>query len=314
MGTDTCGSIRYPSAHNSLVGVRPTLGLSSRSGIVPLALSQDVGGPLAKTVTDAAIVLDATVGADPADPVTSRAAGRIPSTYTASLNADALRGARLGVVERLFGDAPEDQRVGSVVRTAIEAMEQHGAKTIRVTSAEVPSDGDGVSIIRHEFASNLNDYLRRTPKAPVRTHDEVVDRHLVIPALEPTFKRDAPSTDTDEYRATVAKHDGQRAALVRLMDDEQVSALVYPTLRRTAVKIGEPQSGGNGAASAATGPPAITVPAGFADDGMPVGVEFLGRPFTEPQLLAIAYALEQATHRRRPPGPTPSVDSRKGWN
>jgi amidase len=314
MGTDTCGSIRYPSAHNSLVGLRPTLGLSSRSGIVPLALSQDVGGPLAKTVTDVAIVLDATVGADPADPVTSGSAGRIPPTYTASLNAGALNGARLGVLLRLFGDAPEDQRVGSVVRTAIEAMEQHGAKTVRVTSSDVPSDADGVSIIRHEFASNLNDYLRRTPKAPVRTHDEVVERHLVIPALEQTFTRDAPSTDTDDYRAIVAKHDGQRAALIRLMDDEQVSALVYPTLRRTAAKIGEPQSGGNCAASAATGLPAITVPAGFADDGMPVGVEFLGRPYAEPQLLAIAYAFEQATHRRRPPLLTPSVDSKKGWN
>jgi amidase len=307
MGTDTCGSIRYPSAHNSLVGLRPTLGLSSRTGIVPLALSQDVGGPLAKTVTDVAIVLDATVGADPADPVTTGAATRIPATYAASLDGGALRTARLGVLVPLFGAAPEDQRAASVVRTALEAMEQHGATLVSVTSADVPSDADGVSIIRHEFASNVNEYLRRMPKARVRTHDDIVDRHLVIPALEQTFKRDAVSTDTDEYRAIVAKHQGQRAALVRLMDDQRVAALVYPTLRRTAAKIGEPQAGGNCAASAATGLPAITVPAGFADDGMPVGVEFLGRPFAEPQLLALAFAFEQATHRRRPPPLTPSL-------
>jgi len=270
-------------------------------------LSQDVGGPLAKTVTDVAIVLDATVGADPDDPVTSGAVGRIPASYAASLDSGALRNARLGVLVPLFGAAPEDQRAGSVVRTAIEAMEQRGATLVPVTSADVPSEADGVSIIRHEFASNLNDYLRRTPRARVRNHDEILDRHLVIPALEQTFKRDAPSTDTDEYRAIVAKHQSQRAALVRLMDDQRVAALVYPTLRRTAAKIGEPQSGGNCAASAATGLPAITVPAGFADDGMPVGVEFLGRPFAEPQLLALAFAFEQATHRRRPPPLTPTV-------
>ena len=105
----------------------------------------------------------------------------------------------------------------------------------------------------------------------------------------------------------VAKHEAQRASLLKIMDDHQVVALVYPTLRRTAAKIGEPQAGGNCAASAATGLPAITVPAGFADDGMPVGVELLGRPFSEPELLKLAYAFEQATHHRHPPALTPRL-------
>src|SRR5579864_6779859 len=121
LGTDTCGSIRYPAAHNSLVGLRPTMGLSSRSGIVPLAHSQDVGGPLARTVTDVAIILDATAGPDPDDPVTAQSAGHIPPSYRASLDRDGLRGARLGVLLPLFGSEPEDLRAGSVVRAAIRA-------------------------------------------------------------------------------------------------------------------------------------------------------------------------------------------------
>jgi Asp-tRNA(Asn)/Glu-tRNA(Gln) amidotransferase A subunit family amidase len=305
MGTDTCGSIRYPAAHNSLAGLRPTLGLSSRSGIVPLSLSQDVGGPLARTVTDLAIVLDATVGADPDDPITSRAAGRVPASYLTALDRDGLRGARLGVLLPLFGAAQEDQRAGSVVRTAVQAMEQRGARTVEVVSGEIPSDADGTAIIRFDFATNLNAYLRNTPKAPVRTHDEILEKHLVLPVLEQTFRRDVASIDSDEYRAMVAKHEALRASLVKIMDDHQVVALVYPTLRRTAAKIGEPQAGGNCAASAATGLPAITVPAGFADDGMPVGLEMLGRAFSERELLRLAYAFEQATHHRHPPALTP---------
>src|SRR5258705_2240260 len=133
MGTDTCGSIRYPAAHNNLVGLRATMGLSSRSGIVPLSLSQDVGGPLGRTVTDVAIVLDATAGADPADAVTAKSAGHIPASYTSTLDADGLRGARLGVFTPLFGAAPDDQRVGDVVRAAVQRMEQRGAQTVDVT-------------------------------------------------------------------------------------------------------------------------------------------------------------------------------------
>ena len=307
MGTDTCGSIRYPASHNSLVGLRPTLGLSSRSGIVPLSLSQDVGGPLARTVTDIALMLDASVGADPSDPITSRGAGRIPPSYLTSLDRDGLRGARLGVLLPLFGEAQEDQRAGSVVRTAIEAMAQRGARLIPIASGDLPSEADGVAIIRFEFATDLNDYLRHTPKAPVRSHDEMLEKHLVLPALEPTFRRDVASVDSDEYRAIVARHEALRASLLKIMDEHEVVALVYPTLRRTAAKIGEPQAGGNCAASAATGLPAITVPAGFADDGMPVGVELLGRPFSERDLLTLAYGFEQATHHRHPPALTPRL-------
>jgi Asp-tRNA(Asn)/Glu-tRNA(Gln) amidotransferase A subunit family amidase len=309
MGTDTCGSIRYPSAENSLVGLCPTLGLSSRSGIVPLAHSQDVGGPMGRTVADIAMLLDATAGPDPADALTGRAAGTVPATYTASLRRDGLRGVRLGVLLTLFGDAPEDQRAGSVVRTAIREMGSLGAETVDLPSTDVPTEADGVAIIRFEFKFDVDEYLRRTPRAPVRTFNEILEKGLVHPSLVQSFRRsaDVQTLASDEYRAVVARNARLREALIKLMDDNHVVALVYPTLRRTSAKIGEPQLGGNCAASAATGLPAITVPAGFADDGMPVGLELLGRPFAEADLVKMAYAYEQATHHRRPPALTPPL-------
>src|SRR5262245_17511815 len=308
MGSDTCGSIRYPAAHNSLVGLRPTQGLSSRTGIIPLSTTQDTGGPLARTVADVAVILDATVRFDADDPVTSAGRGKSPASgYRQALDASALKGARLGVLVPLFGDAPEEQRAGSVVRTAIREMESAGARTFALRPADPPRDNDGIQIIRYDFRPDLDGYLAKAPSPPVKTLAEIVSKHLVIPALEAGFKAsvEAPGVTSDEYKAIVTRNEKLRAALVALMDDQNVLALVYPTLRRTAAKIGEPQSGGNCSASAATGLPAITVPAGFADDGMPVGVEFLGRPFSEVDLLRLAFAYEQATHHRRPPSLTP---------
>ena len=309
LGSDTCGSIRYPSAENSLVGLRPTMGLSSRTGIIPLAHSQDVGGPMGRSVSDVALLLDATVGLDPEDRVTTRGAGRIPASYTRLLDASALRGARLGVTLPLFGDTPEDQRAGSVVRTALGEMRSAGAETFDVQPTDTPTETDGVAIIRYEFKGDLNEYLAKTPAAPVRSLADVLAKGVIHPSLETAFRRSNEITtlDSDEYRAIVARNARLRDALVKLMDDRRVVALVYPTLRRTSAKIGEPQQGGNCAASAATGLPAITVPAGFADDGMPVGVEFLGRPFSETDLLKLAFSYEQQTHHRRPPALTPPL-------
>jgi Asp-tRNA(Asn)/Glu-tRNA(Gln) amidotransferase A subunit family amidase len=289
------------------------MGLSSRSGIVPLAHSQDVGGPIARTVADVAVLLDATVGADADDPVTSGSAGHIPTTYTRFLDRDGLRGARIGVLLTLFGDAPEDQRAGSVVRTALAAMAARGARLVDITSHDVPSDADGVAVIRYEFRTDIDGYLQRTPRAPVRSLADMLQRHVLLPALETAMARanEVTTLDTDEYRGLRARLAERRAALLKILDDNDLAALVYPTLRRTAAKIGEPQLGGNCAASAATGLPAITVPAGFADDGMPVGVEFLGRAFAEPELLRLAFSYETATHHRRLPPLTPAI-AKKG--
>src|ERR1051325_6214401 len=237
MGTDTCGSIRYPAAHNNLVGLRPTMGLSSRSGIVPLAHSQDVGGPLARTVADVATLLDATVGVDPDDPITSRAVGHVPASYRTALDAHALAGARLGVLRPLFGTEPEDLRVGSVVRTAIAAMQQRGAHVEDVDGVDLPAAGS-LSVIRYEFKFDLNEYLRRTPRAPVRTLSEILDKGVYLQALDEAFRRsnDVATLDTDEYRSMRQRQAELRDRLLKVLDERRLTALVYPTLRRTAAK------------------------------------------------------------------------------
>jgi amidase len=313
MGSDTCGSIRYPAAHNSLVGLRPTQGLSSRAGIIPLSSSQDTGGPLTRTVADTALIMDATVGFDPEDPITAAGRGKYPSKaaggYVTLLEGASLRGVRLGVLVPLFGVAPEEQRAGSVVRTAVREMESAGARTVEIVTDAAPKDNDGLAIIRFEFKHDLDRYLAAVPNAPVKTLGEIVAKHLVHPSLEASFRAAAemPEITSEEYKVIVSRNIELRRTLIAMMNAHNVAALVYPTLRRTAAKLGEPQQGGNCSASAATGLPAVTVPAGFADDGMPVGVELLGRPFAEGDLLKLAHAYERLTHHRRPPSLTPRL-------
>ena len=167
MGSDTCGSIRIPSSHNSLVGLRGTAGLSSRDGIIPLSHTQDIGGPLARTVTDLAILLDATVGPDSADPITESSRGRVPKTYRDYLDIGGLKSARLGVLKEAFGDAPEDETVTEVVRAAIEKMKEQGAEIIEVEEIHLEELLEDASVIKHEFKFDLMDYLQATPGAPV---------------------------------------------------------------------------------------------------------------------------------------------------
>ena len=312
MGTDTCGSIRIPSAHNALVGLRGTRGLSSRDGIIPLSRTQDIGGPLARTVADLVAVLDATVGPDPADESTQLSESRIPESYAQSLVEDALQGARLGILTELVGDATADGPVRDVIEAAIEEMKQQGAETVDVIESGLSELLEGSGL--REFKFVLDDYLSRTPDAPVRSLDEIVERGLYHEVLERGYRRsiEVESLDTDEYREAIARRDETRQAVVALMDEHELDALVYPTIRQTAMRIGTRQTGSNCRLSAQSGLPAITVPAGFAKDGMPVGVELLGRAFAEPRLIALAYAYEKATHHRRPPVTTPSLVSPPG--
>ena len=208
MGTDTCGSIRIPSFHHALVGLRGTRGLSSRAGIVPLALTQDMGGPLTKTVTDMALMLDATVGVDASDDVTSRSEGRIPASYTQQLSDATLDGARIGVVEWLLGDAPEDQPVAEVIRAALNEIETAGGQIVEVELAGVPELLDGASLISTEFPRQLADYLA-APGTPVRTLAEVLERGLYHAAVEDRYTRslDAGGYDDPTYQEAL----GQRS-------------------------------------------------------------------------------------------------------
>ena len=309
MGSDTCGSIRIPSANNNLVGLRGTLGLSSRRGIIPLSHTQDIGGPLARTVADLAVLLDATVGPDDGDPTTAAARGHIPPSYGEALQADALKDVRIGVLKNLFGTGPDDNEVTTLDRAAIDAMKAAGAQIEEVTIAGLDDLLRGSSLINAEFKFDLIDYLAQFPDAPVHSLADILASGQYDKALETNFRlRNRPEErDTEEARRARVKRAAVRDLVLAAMDEWKLDALAYPPLQRRPAIIGEPQAGSTCQLSASSGLPAISMPAGFTDDGVPIGIELIGRAWSEPRLLAFAYAFEQATHHRRPPPTTPAL-------
>jgi len=309
MGSDTCGSIRIPAAHHALVGLRGTRGLASGDGIVPLSTTQDIGGPLARTVRDLAYALDATVGFDPADETTRLGAGNVPETYLAALDARGLAGARLGLAPALLDEGDAGRPVRDVIERAVGDLERLGATVVTVEEPDLAALTQDASVIGQEFRFDLDAYLAATPGAHVRSLADFVSAGLYHAVLEGGLARAlaVETLDTEEYRARLARRDEIRDALAALLDERELDALIYPTIRRTARPVGEPQPGSNCALSATSGLPAITVPAGFAADGMPVGVELLGRAWSEPRLLGLAFAYEQGARNRRPPDFTPSL-------
>jgi Asp-tRNA(Asn)/Glu-tRNA(Gln) amidotransferase A subunit family amidase len=312
MGSDTCGSIRIPSSHNSLVGLRPTKGLSSIAGIVPLSTTQDVGGPLARTVSDLAAMLDATIGEDPADPATHLAAGQQRGKFAEYLSADALKGARIGILEPLFGDTSDDQEVLRTVRAAIDEMTKFGAIAVAIPMADLTSMLEGSSVIDFEFKEDLANYLTQNPIAPVHSLQEIFDAGLMHASLEAVFKRrlGAKGRESEDYRKALGKRAALRQAISDLMDKQKVDAVVYPTIRRKPARINETQGGSTCQLSASTGFPAISMPAGFTPDGLPVGIELLGRAFDDAKLVSYAFSYEQATHHRKAPARTPALGTR----
>ncbi|MES2176296.1 MAG: amidase family protein [Gemmatimonadota bacterium] len=309
MGSDTCGSIRIPSAVHNLFGLRPTKGLSSISGIVPLSHTQDVGGPLARTVTDLAITLDATIGADPADSATRLLDGKPLPRFVASLDSASLRGARLAVLTAHFGTEADDQEGARVVRAALERMKARGAVVTDVVIPSLDSLIGAAGVIDYEFKFDLRDFLATIPSAPVKSLTEILERGLYHTALDVAFRRrDAMGTrDSDAYRAALARRKVARDLVAAFLDSNRYDALVYPTMRRKAALINEPQRGANCQLSAVTGLPALSMPAGFTPDGLPIGLEMLGRPLADARLLALAYDYEQSVHPRRAPSTTPPL-------
>lgn len=309
MGSDTCGSIRIPAAVNNLYGLRPTKGLSSIAGIVPLSTTQDTGGPLARIVTDLAVVLDATAGEDPADPATHLPPGQARPKFAEALKRGTLKDARIGILEPLFGDANDEADVIRIVRAAIEEMKAAGAVTVPVAMPDLLTALDGSSVINAEFKEDLAAYLAGQPNAPVKSLDQILSGGLYHSALETAFNLRVASKGRDsyEYRIALAKRTAMQQAILKLMDEQKLDALVYPTLRRRPAVINAPQGGATCQLSATTGFPAITMPAGFTSDGLPVGVELLGRAMDDAKLVGYAYDHEQATHHRRAPARTPAL-------
>jgi amidase len=313
MGTDTAGSIRVPSSHNSIVGLRPSAGLSSRAGIIPFGHTQDSGGPMAKTVTDIALVLDATVGYDPADQVTATGQGNVPQTYTTSLNLEALKGARIGVLNAFFGTEPEDNEVGDIVRAALGDMRRLGATTLDISIPDLTARLAASNLLSQELKFYLRDYFMAQPSSWVKSVEELVTSGLLsttlvgfLTAVANIFAQPEDYLQSDDYKNRLAARKTLTAAVTKVMDDNQLDAIAYPITRRIAPLIGGNQVGNNAGLSAQTGFPAINVPAGFTLGGFPVGIELLGRAFAEPTLLGLAYAFEQATHYRRAPKTTPA--------
>jgi amidase len=320
IGTETDGSIVCPSSANGIVGIKPTLGLVSRAGIIPIAHSQDTAGPMARTVRDAAVLLGALVGVDDRDLATAEAASRGGSDYTRFLDADGLRGARIGVVRKSFGFNP---RVDRLMEDALAEMVRRGA--VLVDPADIPHAGEyddsELEVLLFELKADLAAYLQALgPAAPVKTLADVIAFNEAHRAEEmPYFGQElfvkaeekGPLT-TPAYRDALEKNQrlSRAEGLDAVMDQHRLDALVAPTggpAWTTDLVNGDHFSGGSSTAPAVAGYPNVNVPVGNIY-GLPVGISFIGRAWSESTLLKLAFAFEQATHFRRPPRFLPTVD------
>lgn len=316
IGTDTINSIRSPSSACACVGIRPTIGLVSRDGVSPYSFDQDTAGPICRTVEDAVLVLDAIAGYDPADSETAWSVGNVPATYTEYLRKDGLTGMRIGVLRSLFGNKPEHADVNEAMRRSLEVMKEAKAVLVEVNE---PIDtnylASKVSVHLHTLKDDLESYLKSLgPKSKYHTLDALITSGEIHPGIVENMKTAAGlSKDSDEYRARTLKRLALRTQVMKLMADLGLDALVYPHQKRLAVPVGESQVERNGVLGSATGFPAITLPAGFsrpsasAPIGVPIGLELLGRPWSEGTLISIAYAFEQLTGFRKPPFSTPPL-------
>ena len=314
IGTETDGSIVSPSSCCSIVGVKPTVGLVSRSGIIPISHTQDTAGPMARTVEDAAIVLGAIAGPDERDDATRRADQHVNHDYRTSLRKDGLRGARIGVVRsESFGQGPAASKV---LADSINAMKSEGA--VLIDPIEFPNVGKlgdpETKLLLYEFKSGINAYLANLgPRAKVKSLDELIafnqqhqDREMPFfgqELFEMAAKKGA--LDTPEYRQALQTcREATRAnGIDAAMDAHNLEALVAITAGPPCLidlVNGDANTGGSSTLAAAAGYPSITVPAGYVF-GLPVGLSFFGRAFSEPVLFRLAYAFEQATKVRRPP-------------
>lgn len=311
-GSDTCGSIRIPAAYASLFGLRPTQGAASRAGILPLSHTQDVPGPLARTVMDLAIALEVTVGPDPADSTTAVMATRPAPQFVEAARTGSLRGVRLGVLTTLLRDADPDIR--DTVRAAAEAMKVGGAEVVEVAIAGLDSLLGSSYVLNFETKYDLIDFLGRVPGAPAGSLQEILARGLYHDAMEARLRRaeSVPARDSDVYRRAFAQRAVLRDRVVAVLDSLRLDGLVYPTMLRRPVLIGDPQLGGTCMLASHSGLPALSAPAGFTADGLPVGLEVIGRAFDDARLVAIAAGFERLGARRRPPPTTPALVAGRG--
>jgi amidase len=313
IGTETDGSVVCPSSENSLVGIKPTLGLISRAGIVPIAHSQDTAGPMTRTVTDAAILLSVLTGVDPRDNATRASQGKVFADYTKFLDKDGLRGARLGIVRKSFGF---HEGVDCLINDCIQEMKKLGA--VIVDPADIPTagkfDDSEMEVLLYEFKADLNTYLAaRGPSIPVHSLKEIIDFNEKNREKEmPFFGQDimieaeakGPLTSKAYLSALERNHKlSRKDGIDFVLKQHKLDALIAPTggpAWLTDWINGDHFTGGYSSASAVAGYPHITVPAGFVS-GLPVGISFFASAFSEPKLFKLAYSFEQATKAHRAP-------------
>jgi len=312
IGTETDGSIVCPSSMNGVAGIKPTVGLVSRAGIIPISHSQDTAGPICRTVADVAAVLSAIAGVDPDDAATKSPSRKAFPDYTKFLDRDGLRGARIGVVRKLFEVA---DNVVPVMKAALYAMKSAGAVLVDPVVIETLGkfDDSELAVLQYEFKTGLNAYLAQFSGAPVRSLTEIIEfneRHrneelfyFGQDILEQSEKK-GPLTDKAYLDALAKNHRlARQEGIDAVMDKYKLDALVAPTAGPAwpiDLVDGDHDTGGSSTPAAVAGYPNINVPAGFVF-GLPVGISFFGRAWSEPTLIKIAYAFEQTTQARKPP-------------
>ena len=316
-GSDTGQSIRSPASAGSLVGLRPTRGLVSRDGIIPLSTTQDAAGPITRTVEDAARMLDAMAGHDPKDPITAFSLDKIPASYADSLNLDGLDGARIGVLLDFFGADAVHEEVNAVTDAAIEQMSVLGATMVRMRIPDLDALTRGLSVSSFEAKVAFNAYLTDLGSgAPVRSLEVFIERGGFDDSIRRGLETDQQVMDglsDPEYHRRLGRREQLRQAVMTAMANDDLDAILYPHQRRLVAAIGEPQLERNGVLSNGTGFPAITLPGGFSSPtasapvGVPIGIELLGSAWSEPRLIELAFAFEQATTIRKPPVATPPL-------
>jgi amidase len=320
IGTETDGSIVCPASLNGVVGIKPTIGLVSRSGIIPIAHSQDTAGPMTRTVRDAAILLNAIAGLDPRDSATSQSTGHNQTDYTRFLDANGLRGARIGVARsKFFGYSDVTD---ALISDAIDVLKKQGA--VIVDPADITTagkfDDSEFEVLLYEFKADLNAYLASLgPKAPARTLQDIInyndqhkDQEMPYFGQDIMIKAQAKGPLTEKkYRDALAKNHrlSRTQGIDATMNKYKLDAIVAPTgspAWTTDLTNGDHFTGASSTPAAVAGYPNINVPAGFSHN-LPVGISFFGRAWSEPTLIRFAYAYEQATHHRKAPTFIPSL-------
>jgi amidase len=313
IGTETDGSVVCPSSANGLAGIKPTVGLVSRAGIVPISHSQDTAGPMCRTLRDAAVLLGALTGVDPEDSTTSESRGHSSTDYTQFLDASGLKGARIGVVRKYFGFS---EGVDGIMAEAIDVMKKQGATIVDPAEIETfgKFDDSELVVLQYELKADIEKYLARLgPSSPMKTLADLINFNNQNAAREmPYFGQDmfvkaqakGPLTEREYIDALEKNHRLARIeGIDAVMDNNKLDALIAPTggpAWVTDLVTGDHFGGGSSNAAAVAGYPNINVTAGSIF-GLPVGISFFGRAWSEPKLLSIAYAFEQATQARKAP-------------